>query len=142
MGIIIRDLSTHGLFQNDMILAAGFGGLSREISYVSVIDTPLVPKPSYRLEDGVFVLSSFFLYNDNPQLLLEAIKNLANMGAAAVGIKTDLYIHEIPKCVLDYCNEIDFPLFQVNNKDLPFRKIISVIEDIIRRHYDDSEFFD
>lgn len=53
MGIIIRDLSTHGLFQNDMILAAGFGGLSREISYVSVIDTPLVPKPSYRLEDGV-----------------------------------------------------------------------------------------
>lgn len=142
MGIIIRDLSTHGLFQNDMILAAGFGGLSREISYVSVIDTPLVPKPSYRLEDGVFVLSSFFLYNDNPQLLLEAIKNLANMGAAAVGIKTDLYIHEIPKCVLDYCNEIDFPLFQVNNKDLPFRKIISVIEDIIRRHDDDSEFFD
>lgn len=142
MGIMIRDLSTHELFQNEMILTAGFGGLNREISYISVIDTPLVPTPSYRLEDGVFVLSSLYLYKDHPQLLLEAVKSLMNMGAAALGIKTDLYIHDIPQCVLDYCNESSFPLFQVNNKDLPFRKIISVVEDIIRRHDDDGEFFD
>lgn len=132
MGIMIRDLSSHPFFQNDFLMIAGFGGIDNMISYISVIDTPMIPVPSYHLNDGVFVLSSFFLYKDDPDHLLEAIKNLARIGVSAIGIKTDLYIRSIPETVLDFCNQANIPLFQTNDSRISFRKIISVVEGLLR----------
>lgn len=142
MAISVRDLSVHSLFQNDFLIVAGFDGLSNMISYVSVIDTPLIPAPSYKLENGVFVLSSLYLYRDNPEQIVEAVKNLVQIGASAIGVKTDLFVHTLPKDVLDFCNDAAIPLFQINNKDIPFRKVISVVEEILRSSDGDSVFFD
>ena len=52
MGIQICDLSEEPLFQNDFLIIAGYGGLRNEISYISVIDTPLIPRPDYRFDAG------------------------------------------------------------------------------------------
>lgn len=141
MGISIVDLSTDPIFQNEFPLVAGFKGLNNEISYISVIDTPLIPAPSYKFESGVFVLSSFFLYKDDPDLLLSAFKNLAAAGASAIGVKTDLFLGGIPESVIAYCNEANLPLFAANNKNLPFRKIISVVESIINQNKTNTSFY-
>lgn len=141
MGIQICDLSEEPLFQNDFLIIAGYGGLRNEISYISVIDTPLIPRPDYRFDAGVFVLSSFFLYKDDPELLLQAIENLVAVGAAAIGVKTDLFVKSIPQSVMEYCDRVNIPLFEMNNKNLPFRKVISVVENIINQHEHSSSFF-
>ena len=132
MSITIRDLSAHSLFQNELLLVAGFGGIDTPISSVTVIDTPLIPLPSYRLESGVFVLSSFFLYRDNPAKLCEAIRNLVEIGASALCIRTDSFsIQNTPAEVLDFCNQANVPLFQVNEGHISSRKIITSVEEMI-----------
>lgn len=142
MAISVRDLSVHSMFQNEFLMVAGFDGLDNIISCISVIDTPLIPLPAYKLKEGVFVLSSFYLYRESQEQILKAVKNLVAIGVSAIGVKTDLFIHELPAEVLAFCNSVNVPLFQLNNKDIPFRKIISVVESIIHESERSDKFFD
>lgn len=132
MSISILSLRNYPLFQNDLILVAGFGGLENQISYVTIIDSPLIPAPAYNLRDQVFVLTSFCLYKDSPEQMLQAVKNLAENGISALGVKSDLYIGTIPQCVKDYCNTANLPLFELCNKSIPFRRVISTVEGAIK----------
>lgn len=132
MGVSINNLIASPEFAQFLTLVAGCNGTGREISHISVIDTPLIPLPRYSLNDNVFVLSSFYLYKDNEVQMLEAIKNLDILGASAIGIKRDMYVHCIPQEIIDYCNSHDFPLFVTTDKKVPFRRLISTVEDHIK----------
>lgn len=132
MGISILSLRNYPIFQNDLILVAGFGGLENYISYVTIIDSPLIPAPTYHLGDQVFVLTSLCLYKDNPEQMLQAVKNLAENGISALGIKSDLYIGTIPQCIKDFCNKANLPLFELSNTNIPFRSVISTVEGAIK----------
>ncbi|MBQ6482352.1 MAG: PucR family transcriptional regulator [Anaerolineaceae bacterium] len=132
MSIKLSALSNIPSFGGLLQQVAGFSAEDCEISHVSIIDTPLVPLQLYRLNDNVFILSSFYLYKDNPAQMLEAVRNLQNMGASALGIKTDLYIQTVPQEVIKYCNSHHFPLFVTVKSGVPFRKLISVIEEQIK----------
>lgn len=132
MAINIYDLVSSKEFARHLKQIAGFDGLSREIMHISVIDTPLVPLPPYALDDNVFVLSSFYLYRDDPEQMLEAVKNLDIIGASALAVKTDMYITFIPESIIKYCNDHAFPLFVTTDNIVPFRKLISIVEDRIK----------
>lgn len=137
MSISLNDLVISSPFDNVFKQIAGFEGLSRDISKVSIIDTPLVPLQLYKLDDEVFILSSFYLYRDNPDDLLKAVTNLNIMGASALAIKTGLYINTVPDSVIQYCDQHSFPLFITIDEAMPFRKLISMINEQINDYSSD-----
>ena len=80
MSVALREIMSDPMFQENLKQLAGASGLENQIAQISVIDTPLVPLPLYSLEDDVFVLSSLYLYQNDPEKMLEAVKNLQIMG--------------------------------------------------------------
>ena len=128
MGVTVERLYHLPIFQNNVRLLGGEKGLQREVQYVTIIDTPTIPLPEYTLaDDNVFVLSTFSLYKDQPEMTREAVRNLANMNIAALGIKPFFHTEEIPEQLREIGDEFGLPFFLIDKK-LPFRKLISAID--------------
>ena len=132
MSVALREIMSDPMFQENLKQLAGASGLENQIAQISVIDTPLVPLPLYSLEDDVFVLSSLYLYQNDPEKMLEAVKNLQIMGVSALCIKTDLYVHSIPESIVTFCDQHGLPLFITAVPGISFRKIISTVQEHIK----------
>ncbi|GEM_PF-3102046 len=134
MTVTVAQLCKLPLFEKSIVLIAGSGGLLRQVQYVTVIDSPMVPIPKYNLDDNVFVITSFALYKDNPQLMCESVRNLAQKQISALAVKTGVYLQRIPDEVKEICEELNLPLFDVIDRGLPCRKIISAVNTEIIDH--------
>ena len=105
---------------------AGSKGLNREAQAVVLFDAP----DGYKWFKGKeFVLSSGYLFSDNIGLFKEVILHLHNNSCAAMGIKTQRYLHEIPQEIVQLCNELGLPLINVPY-DLPWIDIINAVNSI------------
>ena len=117
----------------DFELVAGYRGLDREIQRASILDyeyeKSLSSKPItvffYR-ED--FVISSLIYAKDDPSLILKSIKGLVADGVSGLAVKR-VYYDVLPDEVIQYANEVNFPIFMFDQKG-------SFYEDIVTEIYD------
>jgi PucR family transcriptional regulator, purine catabolism regulatory protein len=108
---------------NSAKLIAGYDGLNREITYVTVMETPNL----YELiTGGEFVLSTLYTFRNNREMLLPTISKLIKHGISAIGFKPRPYFPEIPQEIIDLANECKVPLFEIN-KDAKYREIIKAV---------------
>lgn len=102
---------------------AGFEGLSRQISTVSVMDAPDI----YNwMKGGEFLITSAYAMKDDVENLMGLIEKLNQKGVAAFGIKISRFIRELPQNVLDAANRLGFPLISIS-ENYAFTDIINPV---------------
>ncbi|MCT4605695.1 MAG: PucR family transcriptional regulator ligand-binding domain-containing protein [Marinisporobacter sp.] len=106
MRILLEDLLKLQPLNKAQILA-GEKGLKKPIDLFGVLEAP----DSFNfVKNNEFLMTTGYMFKDNPKLQYKVIKELYNRGVCALGIKIGRYITEIPKEVLQFCSEHDFPL--------------------------------
>ena len=117
----------------DFKLVAGYRGLDREIQRASILDyeyeRSLSNKPINTIfgrED--FVLSSLIYAKDDPSLILESVKGLVSDGVSALAVK-NIYYDVLPDEVIEYANDMDFPIFMFDKKGSYYEDIVTEIYD-------------
>lgn len=109
-------------------LAAGGEGLVKRISNVNTIDNLDVFD---WLRAGDFLLTTGFLYKDEPLKLIEVIETLSRIGCAGLGIKTARYFSVLPREVLRKADELAFPIIEIPLK-YSLSDIANTITDALR----------
>jgi len=105
----VADLFKRDFFQ-DFKLAAGSEGLSREITAVSVLDTP----DGYRwMRGGELLLSSGFVFQQEPRAFLNFLSDVSSKEIAALGIKLDRFLPQLPQEAIDKADEFGLPLIEI-----------------------------
>jgi purine catabolism regulator len=96
---------------SDFVIYAGASGLrTREVKTVCVIDTVDIEG---WLFGGEFLLTSGYIFRDDPELLGDVIEASSRKGAAALGVKIGRYIDRIPQETLRIADRLSFPLIGV-----------------------------
>jgi purine catabolism regulator len=104
-------------------LIAGAGGVGNEISCINIMDNP----DSFDwLISGEFLLSTGYIFKDDEALQRKVVRQLAEIGCSGLGLKLRRYLAEIPACMAEEAEELNFPLIE-----LPFGHSLSKISTVI-----------
>ncbi|MHC1722942.1 MAG: PucR family transcriptional regulator [Aminipila sp.] len=120
---------------NSFRLVAGHRGLDKIVEKVGILDWEFIKKIEEGPEnisdfiEGEFVLSSLLFAKDKPELIIEAVKYLAESRVSGLAIK-NIYYTELPEEVIHYANEKSLPVFVFHT--VYFEDIITETMDKIR----------
>lgn len=130
MGVSIREVLQSKFFK-DYYVIAGENGLNRETQAVVLFDAP----DGYKWFKGKeLVLTTGFFFKDNTKLFKNVISFLHSKNSAAMAIKKDRYLNEIPEEILNLCNDLDFPLVIVPY-NVAWIDIINAVNSIVVNRY-------
>lgn len=93
-----------------LCVLAGEGGLSREISSVSIMDAPDICD---WMHGGEFLITSGYIIQTCPVEFDKLISELSKAQVAALGIKVDRFVQTIPESVLLIANQLNFPILYI-----------------------------
>ena len=112
-------------------LAAGSEGLHNRIGNVNVIDNA----DSYDwLHAGDFLLTTGFIYKDDPDQLVQMVDLLSKINCAGLGFKVRRYFDVIPEAMLRRADELGFPIVEI-----PFKYSLADISNEITRYLHNVE---
>ena len=106
MGFTIEDALVQTKEQYKLQLLAGQQGCANAISWVHLIEDTTIIKQLWGKELVVTTGLGF----QNPESLKELVQCLVKYHSVGLIINTGKYIFDIPKDIIDYCNEQDLPL--------------------------------
>lgn len=118
----------------------GEQGLDRIMKDVVLLeyDSLQQPRPEdYYLED--FIVSTLYFAKDNPQTLLEVVRQLIELGAVGLAFKS-VYYEELPPEVLELAEAEGFPILRFDR--LYIEDVILSISDYMRLRQEFSTFED
>ena len=102
---------------------AGFEGLSRSVSTVTVMDAPDI----YNwMKGGEFLITSAYAMKDDADNLMGLIEKLDRSGVAAFGIKISRFIRQLPQGALDTADRLGIPLISIG-EEYAFADIINPV---------------
>ncbi|WP_407269454.1 PucR family transcriptional regulator [Radiobacillus sp. PE A8.2] len=92
------------------MVIAGAEGLQKEVLHVNMMDAPDII--DYLKPNELLVTTAYHL-KDDPGQLHTLIELMAEHGCAALGIKTQRFLKQIPKSVIDVANARNFPIIEL-----------------------------
>lgn len=95
---------------SDFRLLTNFNIDDLNVSLVTVSDAPDATSYSRGNE---FILTTGYIFKDDMELLKNMLKVGKEGKCTAIGIKLSRFIKEIPSEILDYANEIKFPIIDI-----------------------------
>ncbi|MBP3758734.1 MAG: PucR family transcriptional regulator [Firmicutes bacterium] len=111
-------------------LISGGGGLTKDVDSTEIIDFEFFPGIEFSREELFYGhslgISSLMFAKDDPDLLLDSIIRLDEMGVACLGYKPIFY-KELPEEVIRYSEEHAFPIFEITD-DAFFEDIVLAIK--------------
>lgn len=109
MHLTIKDILQ--LFQDQALsLTAGYRGLDNIVLSVNIMDAPDIWN---WVKPGDLILTTAYTIKDDPILQENLIRKLAASGCAGLGIKTKRFLPEIPVCMKEVADELNFPLLEL-----------------------------
>ena len=125
----------------DFTVVAGRNGLHKSVQNVEILDFEFSPDIQ-TVRDTIFtpnsvVLSSLLFAKQQPEYLLNAVKNLIELGASALAYKPVIY-EDLPEEVLMHADENNFPILRFGGDEF-FEKII--LETMAYAKTQDYSFF-
>lgn len=111
-------------------LIAGMTGLGNPIEKVGILDWEFFSREAGQFVYGEFVLTSLLFAKDNPDYILEAVRDLVADGASGLAIK-NVYYDTLPVDVVQFADDNAFPIFIFDNSAY-FEDIITEVMDKIR----------
>lgn len=109
MAIAVSKLYRNCASLYQMRLLAGHKGLSNLVEWVHIVEDQEV---SSFLHGHELIFTAGYMNRDN-EWLLNFTKELYNSQTSAFVINLGPYIKSVPKEVIDFCNEVDMPLFTI-----------------------------
>ncbi len=125
MAITVKKLFKNGIALYNMNLLAGQEGLNNLVQWVHIIEDAEV---GLLLHGNELVFTAGIL-NKEPDWLINFAKNLYKAGASAFVVNIGPYTKNIPKEVIDFCNEVNMPLFTIPWKT----KMVDMTRDFCHR---------
>lgn len=109
-------------------LVAGRGGLDRLVDVYDMMEQPDI-KPWLRAR--LLVITTGYAIRNDKEAVLNLIRDLNEANASALAIKTRFF-DEFPREALELADELDFPLFFLNNNsgsaELVFPVMVALVE--------------
>lgn len=102
----VTDLCRLDSLQGVTVLT-GTEHLDNEIEHINVMEVPDIDN---WVQKNEFLMTTGYMFMNNPEKFVELIPNLKEKGVAALGIKTKRFIYDIPEAVINCANECQFPL--------------------------------
>lgn len=130
LGITVREMLELPVFEDSELLA-GACGISRIVKRVTIAE---VPDNAEWLQGGELVCSTCYHLKDNPEVLVEWVRAMANAGASALALKPERFLGGLPGAVYEEANRMAVPLIKI---PLPIRwpvVIEQVMGVILERH--------
>jgi hypothetical protein len=109
MSIMVRKLYKNGTFLYKMKLLAGRNGLNNLVQWVHIVEDANV---SSFLHGGELVFTAGIL-NNHKDWLLSFAKKLYEAGVSAFVVNIGPHTKEVPKEVIEFCDQVDMPLFTI-----------------------------
>jgi len=104
-------------------VVTGKTGLDNPITNVNIIDNP----DSYEwFTAGDFLLTTGFIYRDNPDQQRRLIRELAEMNCAGLGVKIKRYWNEVPQVMIEEAKLLKLPIVEI-----PFTYSLAQVSNII-----------
>lgn len=122
MTLNVRDLLNMPELKGIRVLA-GEKGLDRSLLNVNVIEAPDI---SRWLHGGELVLTSAYLFRDQPERLLSLVNEINSVGAAAMAIKLGRFIHELPEEAKQAADACGLPILELPIR-LAFADVITTV---------------
>ena len=106
-------------------IVAGQKGVGNAITRPNIMDNPdtfdwLMP--------GEFLLSTGYIFKESAAVQRQVIRSLAEIKCSGLCIKTKRYLPEIPQCMIEEANRLNFPLIE-----LPFGYSLSTTIALVNR---------
>ncbi|WP_193224507.1 PucR family transcriptional regulator [Bacillus sp. B1-b2] len=128
-GISVNDLLKLPVLKEAKVIS-GKEGLNRTIQFVDIME---VPDIDGWLREGELLLTTAYSIRHDLSLLTKLVQNLEKANAAALAIKPERYLHEMPEETIKFSNNYHFPIIQLP-KDVPYIDITNaVMEQIINK---------
>ncbi len=122
MGIAVKELLALEYFK-DFYVVAGRGGLNKEIQGVTILEAPDATRWARGKE---LILSSGYVIHQDPECICRAFKEGNMQGTAAMMIKRDRYLDQIPEEISALFEENDIPLISMPFS-IPWMELMSQI---------------
>lgn len=111
-------------FQSEgLVLRAGKKGIKNIVSNVNTIDNP--DSMEWFLA-GDFVMTTGYIYRDDPELQKQMVRGLAEQNCAGLGVKIMRYWDEIPKVILQEANKVNLPVIEI-----PYKFSLSQVANLV-----------
>lgn len=112
MGLAISEMLNSEYFKDFKVLA-GHNGIHKQIQGVAILDSP----DGYKWTRGrELVMTSGYLFKMHPNLLKSYMENDKFKEISGMAIKSDRYLKEIDKEILEKFDEYNIPLIDVPNE--------------------------
>ncbi|MDR3592338.1 MAG: PucR family transcriptional regulator ligand-binding domain-containing protein [Negativicutes bacterium] len=139
MSLTIKEaLAIHPLDKAPLI--AGADGLDRRITLFGILDAP----DSFKfVKPGELVVTTGYIFRDDPGLEDRILMELYERNAAGLGIKFNRYISRLSQKNIDYANEKNFPILSLPN-EYSWHEISSpiLINCLVDKHNPSNDIFD
>lgn len=89
---------------------AGRKGMDRTIKSITIMDTPDIKN---WLKGGEFLLTNVYVIKDNPAAQVALVRDLSDIGVAALGVKLKRFVDRLPWEMLDLADELGLPVIEV-----------------------------
>lgn len=110
MAVVLKDL--YGLVSHkQMALVAGKMGMNRPVRWLHMVES--VDIASFLEGDEITFITGIGLKQPGNKAVFELVRAIYDHGASAIVLNVGPYIPEIPEAVLDFCDDVALPLFQV-----------------------------
>ncbi len=125
MAIMVKKLYKNATFLYQMNLIGGRKGLTNLVQWVHIIEDDGISS----LLHGKELVFTAGILNKEEGWLLNFAKKLYDAGASAFVVNLGPYTKDIPQEVIDYCDEVNMPLFTIPWKT----KMVDMTRDFCRR---------
>ncbi|MCO7175030.1 PucR family transcriptional regulator [Sporolactobacillus kofuensis] len=118
--MIVSDIFSQSTFSGFKLIA-GDAGSDREIRNINMMDAPDIID---YLKSGDWLVTSGYHLKNNADFFEKLVRQMAEKGCAALGIKTKRFIEDIPDAVIQLANQLSFPLIFIPNS-IPLVDIVN-----------------
>lgn len=125
-GVTLNELLRLPVLKDAKVIS-GKKGLNRIVRYIDIME---VPDISGWLREGELLLTTAYAIRHDPTLLPNLVKQLAKAGAAALAIKPERFLHEMPQSMIQMSNTFDLPIIQLP-KGIPYIDITHAVMELI-----------
>jgi purine catabolism regulator len=89
---------------------AGYRGVHKKVNYVTIMEVPDIVR---WLKGSELLLTSLYPIKDNLKAQKELIPQLHELGTAALAIKPNRFVDEIPLVILEEAEKLGFPIIEI-----------------------------
>ena len=125
MSVTVSQICALPFVKNNTVLVAGKEGLQNIVREVTVMEVPDFAELSY-LGSHLFILTTLYTFQNDRELVFERMRRLSARNTAAIAVKVNRFVDNVPDVLIEAADYYHLPLFAVQ-KETRFSELISAI---------------